>query len=226
MNLNNNVIEFENVGIRYGNGEEVLKDVNINLRKNSFYFLTGESGAGKTTFLSLIYLANKPTRGKVKIFNKDISNLERKSFPEIRRKVGVVFQDYRLLDHLSVYDNVALPLKVAGKGNKYIKKHVPELLNWVGLGNKMDSYPPTLSGGQKQRVAIARAVINKPDILLADEPTGNVDEEMGLKLMHLFVELNRLGTCVIVATHSKNLINKFPFKRLHLHDGNISDLKF
>jgi cell division transport system ATP-binding protein len=167
----------------------------------------------------MIYLSNKPTKGKVKIFNKDINNLTREDLANMRRKIGVVFQDYRLLNHMNVFDNVALPLRVTGKKEKYIKTHVPELLEWVGLGSHIKSLPPTLSGGQKQRVAIARAVINKPDILLADEPTGNVDEEMGLKLMHLFVELNKVGTCVIIATHNKKLIETFNFPRIQINKG-------
>jgi cell division transport system ATP-binding protein len=214
-------IDMKDVGMRYGNGPEVLKDINLSIPSGSMHFLTGESGAGKTSLLSLMYLANRPIRGKMQIFNDDLDYMDKNKLALTRRRIGVTFQNYMLLDHLTILDNVALPLKIAGKSNKYIHEHVPELLEWIGLGKHIYSKPPILSGGQKQRVAIARAVINKPDIILADEPTGNVDEEMALKLLYLFVELNKRGAAVIIATHSNLLINQLKIPVLHLHKGKL-----
>ena len=186
------IVRFENVGLRYGLGPEVLKDVNFALQKGSFHFLIGESGAGKSSLLKLIYLALKPSRGLISLFGHDIATTPRPDLPALRRRVGVVFQEFKLLNHLSAYDNVALPLRVAGARESVVKKHVSELLAWVGLEQHMQARPPTLSGGQQQRVSIARAIIARPRLLLADEPTGNVDDVMGFRLMHLFEELNRL----------------------------------
>lgn len=216
------VIEFDGVGLRYGQGAEVLKDISFALNSASFHFLTGESGAGKTSLLSLLYLAQNPTRGNVKLFGKAINSIPRNDLPEVRRKIGVVFQDFRLLNHLSSVDNVALPLRVAGLPEDEIKKRVAELLMWVGLGSHLKAKPQTLSGGQKQSVAIARAVINRPHILLADEPTGNMDDKSATRLMRLFVELNRRGTTVVIATHNEALIKAFPFPRMHLVNGRLS----
>ena len=216
------VIEFDAVGLRYGQGAEVLKDVSFALPAGSFHFLTGESGAGKTSLLSLLYLAQNPTRGSVKLFGKTVRNVARNDLPEIRRKIGVVFQDFRLLDHLSAVDNVALPLRVAGYPEDEIQKRVAELLMWVGLGAHLNAKPPTLSGGQKQSVAIARAVINRPELLLADEPTGNMDDKSAARLMRLFVELNKRGTTVVIATHNESLIKTFPYPRMHLSNGRLT----
>ena len=216
------VIEFDAVGLRYGQGAEVLKDISFALPAGSFHFLTGESGAGKTSLLSLLYLAQSPTRGHVKLFEKAVRSIGRDDLPEIRRKIGVVFQDFRLLDHLSAVDNVALPLRVAGYDEDEIQKRVVELLMWVGLGAHLNARPPTLSGGQKQSVAIARAVINRPQILLADEPTGNMDDKSAVRLMRLFVELNRRGTTVVIATHNEGLIRAFPYPRMHLSNGRLT----
>ena len=219
---NKPIISLQNVGLRYNAGPEVLKDINLELKAGDFYFLTGASGAGKTTLLKLLHLAHKPTRGKVRIFGHDVDNIKQYDMAHIRRKIGIVFQDYHLLDHLSVLDNVALPLRIAGKSEKYIQAHVPELIEWVGLKSFINTKPKLLSGGQQQRVAIARAVINIPDILIADEPTGNVDDEMAKKLLFLFLELNKMGTTVIIATHSTNLIKQFNFPVLHLQDGYLT----
>lgn len=216
------VIEFDNVGLRYGQGTEVLKDVSFALPAGSFHFLTGESGAGKTSLLSLLYLARSPTRGSVKLFGKAVQSIARDDLPEVRRKIGVVFQDFRLLDHLSAIDNAALPLRVAGYPEAEIQKRVTELLMWVGLGAHLNARPPTLSGGQKQSVAIARAVINRPQLLLADEPTGNMDDKSAARLMRLFVELNKRGTTVVIATHNEGLIRTFPYPRIHLVNGRLS----
>ncbi|MDR2098667.1 MAG: cell division ATP-binding protein FtsE [Rickettsiales bacterium] len=215
------IVEMRGVGLRYPMGPEVLRDINLSLKAGDFYFLTGASGAGKTSLLSLIHLARLPTRGKISLFGRDIEYMSHREQALARRKVGVVFQDYRLLDHLSVMDNISLPLRIMGRSEKYIRAHVPELIEWVGLKDRMDSRPPTLSGGQQQRVAIARAVINNPELLIADEPTGNVDEDMASKLLFLFLELNKMGTAVIIATHSKNLIRQFKFPELRLEGGRL-----
>lgn len=216
------VIEFNNVGLRYGQGAEVLKDISFALPAGSFHFLTGESGAGKTSLLSLLYLSQSPTRGAVKLFGEIVQNISRDDLPDIRRKIGVVFQDFRLLDHLSALDNAAVPLRVAGYPEDEIQKRVTELLMWVGLGSHLNAKPKTLSGGQKQSVAIARAVINRPSLLLADEPTGNMDDKSAARLMRLFVELNKRGTTVVIATHNEGLIKSFPYPRMHLASGRLT----
>lgn len=223
LNTNvNSIIEMQNVGIRYGQGPEILSDVKLSLRKGSFHFLTGKSGAGKTSLLSMMYLAQKPSRGLVSVFGKNVNFTNRDSLSLLRRKIGVVFQDFRLLDHLSAFDNVALPLRICGMDEREVKKRVLELLQWVELDKHIQATPDTLSGGEKQRIAIARAVINRPDLLLADEPTGNVDNDIALKLMKLFVELNKLGTTVVIATHSEKLINDFSYPRLHLQNRSLN----
>lgn len=216
-----NVVQFEGVGIRYGHGPEIIQDISLELRAGSFYFLTGSSGAGKSSLLRLMYLAQRPTRGKVKLFGTDLATAKRYQLPALRRRVGVVFQDFRLLDHLSALDNVALPLRVAGAPEQDVQKFVPDLLAWVGLKDHLDSKPPTLSGGQQQRVAIARAVISRPELLLADEPTGNVDDQIAMRLIHLFEELNKLGTTVVVATHNANLVGRLSHPQLLLRDGRL-----
>ncbi|MDA1089865.1 MAG: cell division ATP-binding protein FtsE [Proteobacteria bacterium] len=218
-NENDAIVKFENVGLRYGLGPEVLQDVTFSLAPGSFHFLVGPSGAGKSSLLKLIYLALKPTRGLISLFGRDIATTSRRDLPPIRRRVGVVFQEFRLLNHLSAFDNVALPLRIAGAKKSEIQKHVVELLSWVGLKDHLDARPPTLSGGQQQRVSIARAVIARPKILLADEPTGNVDDPMGMRLMHLFEELNKLGTTVIIATHNNLMVEKMGYPKMHLDEG-------
>lgn len=215
------IIEMQNVGIRYGQGAEVLSDIKLSLKRGSFHFLTGRSGAGKTSLLSMMYLAQKPSRGIVSVFGKNVNFTNRDFLAMLRRKIGVVFQDFRLLDHLSAFDNVALPLRVCGMDEKEVKKRVTELLQWVELDKHLKAPASTLSGGEKQRVAIARAVINRPELLLADEPTGNVDNDIAAKLMKLFVELNKLGTTVVIATHSEKLISDFAYPRLHLQNKNL-----
>ena len=200
----------------------MLKDVNFALQKGSFHFLIGESGAGKSSLLKLIYLALKPSRGLISLFGHDIATTPRPDLPALRRRVGVVFQEFKLLNHLSAYDNVALPLRVAGARESVVKKHVSELLAWVGLEQHMQARPPTLSGGQQQRVSIARAIIARPRLLLADEPTGNVDDVMGFRLMHLFEELNRLGTTVVIATHNMQVVERLGHGRLLLDDGRLT----
>lgn len=215
------IIEMQNVGIRYGQGAEILSDIKLSLKKGSFHFLTGKSGAGKTSLLSMMYLSQKPSRGIVSVFGKNVNFTNRDSLAMLRRKIGVVFQDFRLLDHLSAFDNVALPLRVCGMEEREVRKRVTELLQWVELEKHLKDSASTLSGGEKQRVAIARAVINRPELLLADEPTGNVDNDIAPKLMKLFVELNKLGTTVVIATHSEKLITDFAYPRLHLQNGGL-----
>lgn len=219
------MVRFENVGMRYGLGPEVLRDISFHLQPGSFHFLTGPTGAGKSSLLKLLALSHRPSRGLITLFNKEVSSLARGDLPAMRRKIGVVFQDFRLLDHLSALENVALPLKIAGAKNSQIYQHVAELLEWVGLGRQVDAKPPTLSGGEKQRVAIARAVINRPQLLIADEPTGSMDAEMGLRLMYLFQELNKIGTTVVVATHDLGLIKRFGNPVMFLKDGMLTTRK-
>ncbi len=221
INNNFNIIEMNNVGLRYDQGPEILSDIKLALKKGSFHFLTGKSGAGKTSLLSLMYLAQKPSRGAVSVFGNNVNFTHRDNLALLRRKIGVVFQDFRLLDHLSAFDNVALPLRVCGMNEREVRKRVTELLSWVELDRHMQDTTATLSGGEKQRIAIARAVINRPDLLLADEPTGNVDNDIAPKLMKLFVELNKLGTTVVIATHSEKLINDFAYPRLHLQNRGL-----
>lgn len=218
------VAEFDSVGLRYGTGAEVLRDLDFRLRTGSFYFLTGPSGAGKTSLLKLLYLAQRPTRGRIKLFGEELTEAPRESFPPFRRRIGVVFQDFRLIRHLSAFDNVALPLRVSGASEGDIEGPVREMLAWVGLADRASARPPTLSGGEQQRVAIARAVINRPELLVADEPTGNVDAEMANRLMGLFTALNRLGTTVVVATHDMTLVEATPgAQSIRLENGTLVD---
>jgi len=215
------IIEMHNVGIRYGQGPEILSDIKLCLKKGSFHFLTGRSGAGKTSLLSMMYLAQKPSRGVMSVFGRNINFANRDNLSMLRRKIGVVFQDFRLLEHMSAFENVALPLRICGMNDREVKKRVTELLQWVELDRSMHARASTLSGGEKQRIAIARAVINRPELLLADEPTGNVDNDIAPKLMKLFVELNKLGTTVVIATHSERLISDFMYPRLHLQNRGL-----
>ena len=215
------MIKFENVGLRYGMGPEVLRDLTFEIAPRTFQFLTGPSGAGKTSLLRLLYLNLKPTRGLISVFGRDTSRVARAELPPLRRRIGVVFQDFRLLDHLTTYDNVALPLRVLGRQEADYRPDVIDLLQWVGLGERMHVLPPVLSGGEKQRAAIARALITKPEILLADEPTGNVDPPLARRLLRLFIELNRLGTSVVIATHDLTLMEQIDARRLVLADGRL-----
>lgn len=213
------MIRFENVGMRYGTGPEVLRDVSFDLPAGSFHFLTGASGAGKSSLMRLMYLANRPSRGLISIFDRDLSTIPRADLPMLRRQIGVVYQDFRLLEHMTTFENVALPLKVRGASEGVIRKHVTELLAWVGLSDQLHAHPATLSGGQQQRAAIARAVVTHPRLLLADEPTGNVDDAYALRLMFLLQELHRQGTTVVIATHNEGLIERFGHPVMHLDDG-------
>jgi cell division transport system ATP-binding protein len=213
------LIELQNVGLRYGDGPEILKNVSFRMEQGDFRFLTGPSGAGKSSLLRMLFMALKPSRGLVSLFDHDTSQLTKREMPSLRRRIGVVFQDFRLLDHLTTFDNVALPLRVAGQKLEDYRQDVLDLLDWVGLKDQAFSYPEVLSGGEKQRAAIARAVISKPEILLADEPTGNVDPVLAKRLLHLFLELNRLGTTVFLATHDEALIRQSKKQTLRLEAG-------
>ena len=215
------MIRFENVGLRYGLGPEILRDLNFRIDARSFQFLTGPSGAGKTSLLRMLFLALRPTRGLITMFDQDTASLTKDSRATMRRRIGLVFQDFRLLDHMSTYENVALPLRVLGRDESEYRSEVVELLQWVGLGERIGAMPPILSGGEKQRAAIARAVIARPQLLLADEPTGNVDPNLGQRLLRLFIELNKTGTSVVIATHDIALMDEFDARRLVLHEGRL-----
>lgn len=215
------IVDFHRIFLKYDNGHAVLKNVQFSLEKGSFHFVTGPSGAGKTSLLRLMYLDQRPTSGRLQLFGKDMSQVKNSKLPLFRRRIGVVFQDFRLLDTLTTFDNVALPLRIIGMNEREIKKRVTELLAWVGLEDCKNEYPTALSGGEKQRIAIARAVINKPDLLLADEPTGNVDDAMAARILHLFVELNKLGTTLVIATHNQSLVRQFNKPQIHLTNGEV-----
>jgi cell division transport system ATP-binding protein len=225
------MIRFDRVGLSYGRvglgphaeaGPEVLHDISFNLPEGDFRWLLGPSGAGKTSLLRLMYLDVRPTRGRLAILGTDVETAERRALPRLRRRIGVVFQDFRLLPHLSAFDNVALPLRIAGRPEGQIRADVGEMLRWVGLARKAGARPPELSGGEQQRVAIARAVINRPSLLLADEPTGNLDDVQAERLMQLFKEMNRLGTTVVVATHNDWLVGRHPAPSLRLSQGRLA----
>ncbi|HEX4182711.1 MAG TPA: cell division ATP-binding protein FtsE [Caulobacteraceae bacterium] len=215
------MVRFEGVGLRYGRAPEVLRDLSFELDAGSFHFLTGASGAGKTSLLRLIDLALRPSRGLISLFGHDTVRLKRDELPFVRRRIGVVFQDKRLLEHLNAFDNVALPLRLAGRRPGAYRADVTELLAWVGLAERVDAHPAALSGGEQQRLAIARAVVNRPEILLADEPTGDVDQAMALRILRLFVELNRLGTTVLIASHDEQLVARSGRPVLHLENGQL-----
>lgn len=223
MDRKKDIVRFQNVGMRYGLGPEVFHDVSFGVKAGAFRFVVGPSGAGKSTLLKLMYLAHRPSRGLIHMFGHDTATVARKNMPAMRRRIGVVFQDFRLIDHLSALDNVALPLRVAGADEQQLREHVVELLRWVGLENEIHSLPSRLSGGQQQRVAIARAVIGRPDLLLADEPAGNVDDAIAMRILYLLEELNKIGTTVVIATHNEALISRFKFPQLRIKDGRVLD---
>ena len=208
--------------MRYGRAPETLKDLTFTLAPGSFHFVTGASGAGKTSLLKLLFLAAKPSKGLMHLFGQDVSTVAREDQPFLRRRIGVVYQEFKLLEHMSAFDNTALPLRIEGRKPDSYRNDVAELLAWVGLKHRMHAMPATLAGGEKQRLAIARAVVNRPEILLADEPTGNVDPEMGLRILKLFVELNRLGTTVLFATHDEDLVARSGMPVLHLENGRLT----
>ena len=212
------------MGLRYGTGAEILRDLDFRLQRGAFYFLTGPSGAGKTSLLKLLYLAQSPTRGRIRLFDQDLGDQPRSALPAFRRRIGVIYQDFRLISHLSAFDNVALPLHIAGASEEETEGPVREMLAWVGLSDRSGARPATLSGGEQQRVAIARAVIARPELLVADEPTGNVDSEMAKRIMFLLGALNRLGTTIVVATHDLSLVAATPGAHLmRIDKGTLVD---
>lgn len=215
-------VRLEGVGFGYADAPGVLKDVSLTLPAGSFHFLTGPSGAGKSSLLKLLTLVEKPHQGRVVLFGDDVTNLPRRAAPMIRRRIGTVFQDFRLLDHLSAFDNAALPLRLARVKPAAYAPDVEEMLHWVGLGDRMHSLPPALSGGEKQRLAIARAVVGRPDLIIADEPTGSVDQAMAGRLLKLFQSLNRLGTTVLIASHDEALARRSGARVLHLSNGRLT----
>ncbi len=217
------MLQFENVGLRYGVGPEILKDVTFSIEPNSFQFLTGPSGAGKTSLMRLLFMSLRPTRGLIRLFGRDVMSLRPDQITALRRRIGMVFQDFRLLDHFTTYENVALPLRVQGRAESSYRAEVIELLHWVGLGDRMHVLPPVLSGGEKQRAAIARALITRPDLLLADEPTGNVDPPLARRLLRLFVELHKSGMSIVLATHDLALMDQYDGRRLVIEDGRLFD---
>ncbi len=219
--LDGPIVRFDGVGLRYGRAPEVLRDLSFELDAGSFHFLTGASGAGKSSLLKLIHLALRPSRGLINLFGRDTTLLKREELPFMRRRIGVVFQDKRLLEHLNAFDNVSLPLRLAGRKPKDYRADVTELLTWVGLNERIEAQPAALSGGEQQRLAIARAVVGRPEVLLADEPTGDVDQAMALRILRLFVELNRLGTTVLIASHDEQLVARSGRPVLHLENGRL-----
>ena len=220
------LLTFENVSLTYAPKRKILNNISFAFADSGFCFLTGTSGAGKSSLLRLIYQAERPTGGQINLFGESLANRGHKKQAELRRKIGIVFQDFRLIPHLTAWENAALPLRLTNASEDYVKRHTKELLEWVGVGDRMDAYPAELSGGEQQRVAIARAVVTKPRLLLADEPTGNVDEDTALKLFYLFDELNKLGTAVILATHQSHLVGQFRKPELHLQNGSLTSSQF
>jgi cell division transport system ATP-binding protein len=215
-------ISFANVDAGYDGAPDVLSDVSFNIRPGAFYFLTGASGAGKTTLLRLIYQLHRPGRGQIKLFDKLTDDLSRDEIADLRRRMAIVFQEYSLLSHMSVFDNIALPLRVRGVAESKIKKLVGKTLEWVGLGRYADCDPKSLSGGQQQRVSVARAIITQPEILLADEPTGNLDDENAARLMEMFIQMNKsFGMTIIIATHNQKLIDIYKFPVIHVENHRV-----
>ena len=214
-------VRLTGVGFGYADSPDVLRDVNLILPRGSFHFLTGPSGAGKSSLLRLLTLAERPTSGRIGLFGQDVTDLGRSAAPPLRRRMGVVFQDFRLLDHLDLFENAALPLRLAGRKRADYAPDVEEMLRWVGLGGRMDAKPPSLSGGEKQRLAIARAVMTKPELIIADEPTGSVDKAMADKLLNLFQSLNKLGATVLIASHDEALAEQSGARRLRLDRGRL-----
>lgn len=219
------IVSFDNVEMRYADGPPILRNVSFDIQAHSFHFLTGRSGAGKSSLLRMMYLALRPTRGQVSLFGRHTQNRRPRDIASIRRRIGIVFQDFRLINHLSVLENVALPLRIAGVRDQVVRAQAGELLEWVGLSRYLDALPPALSGGQQQRVAIARAVINRPALLLADEPTGNVDDRLADRLLYLFEQLHSSGTTILIATHNERMVSRFTRPRLMILGETVERLE-
>lgn len=215
------MIEFENVSKTYPNGTHALNDVSLKIEKGEFVFIVGASGAGKSTFLKLIMHEETPSQGRIIINGNDVTRLRRRDVPYLRRHMGIVFQDFRLIEKMNVFDNVAFAMRAVGEGNATIKKRVPYVLNLVGLKDKMKNKPSELSGGEQQRVSLARALVNNPAIIVADEPTGNVDPELSYEILELLTEINSMGTTVLVVTHEHELVREFHQRVITIDDGRV-----
>lgn len=215
------MIEFRNVSKVYNNGTEALHNINLKVEKGEFVFIVGSSGAGKSTFLKLITCEERPNEGQVLIDGQDISHIRKGKIPYVRRKMGLVFQDFRLIDHMTVYDNVAFAMRVVGASPKAIKKRVPYILGLVGLQHKAKHYPTEMSGGERQRVGLARALVNSPSMIIADEPTGNIDPALSYEIVDLLSAINERGTTVLMVTHEHSLVKHFHKRIIQIHSGEI-----
>ena len=215
------MIEFRNVSKVYNNGTEALHNINLKVEKGKFVFIVGSSGAGKSTFLKLITCEERPNEGQVLIDGQDISHIRKGKIPYVRRKMGLVFQDFRLIDHMTVYDNVAFAMRVVGASPKAIKKRVPYILGLVGLQHKAKHYPTEMSGGERQRVGLARALVNNPSMIIADEPTGNIDPALSYEIVDLLSAINERGTTVLMVTHEHSLVKHFHKRIIQIHSGEI-----
>ena len=215
------MIEFRNVSKVYNNGTEALHNINLKVEKGEFVFIVGSSGAGKSTFLKLITCEERPNEGQVLIDGQDISHIRKGKIPYVRRKMGLVFQDFRLIDHMTVYDNVAFAMRVVGASPKTIKKRVPYILGLVGLPHKAKHYPTEMSGGERQRVGLARALVNNPSMIIADEPTGNIDPALSYEIVDLLSAINERGTTVLMVTHEHSLVKHFHKRIIQIHSGEI-----
>lgn len=216
------ILQLDGVDLRYGDTPPVLHGIDLTLQAGSFHFLSGPSGAGKTSLLRLISLSHPPSRGTVRVFGRELDKINREELAALRQRIGVVFQDFRLLDHLSAFDNVALPLRIGGANEDQTARFVADMLGWLGLGDRLEARPAELSMGQRQLVCIARAVVAKPRLLLADEPTSNIDAKNAERLMNLFIQLHRLGTAVVIATHSAELLRRYTYAVLHIAHGRLT----
>jgi cell division transport system ATP-binding protein len=215
------ILQLDRVGMRYGPSGEVLREIDLRLAAGSFHFVVGPSGAGKTSLLRLMSMTHPPSQGSMVLFGRDVAKLERPESSALRRRIGVVFQDFRLLEHMTVFDNVALPLRLGGASDEQVSAQVSRMLDWLGLGDAMEKKPGELSMGQRQLVSVGRAVIGRPSLLLADEPTSSVDPTRGRRLMHLFLSLHRLGTAVVFVTHNERLVKRHPFPVLAMDAGRL-----
>ncbi len=215
------MIEFIDVSKRYDNGTDALNHVNLKIDKGEFVFIVGASGAGKSTFLKLIMKEETQTEGEIVVNGRKLSILKRKEIPYLRRTMGIVFQDFRLIDKMTVFDNVAFAMRVIGSRERDVRRRVPYILNLVGLSNKARFFPSELSGGEQQRVGLARALVNNPAMIIADEPTGNIDPELSYEIVELLKEINRCGTTVLMVTHEHNLVEKFPSRVIEINDGKV-----
>lgn len=215
------MIEFRNVSKVYNKNVKALTNVNINIDKGEFVFLVGPSGAGKSTFIKMLLKEVEPSTGNIVMGNEDLSKIKRRQIPYHRRKIGMVFQDFRLIPTLNVYENVAFAMRVVGATPKEIRKRVPMVLSLVGLSNKYKMFPTELSGGEQQRVSIARAIVNNPKVLIADEPTGNLDPETAKEIMELIDDINKAGTTVVMATHAKEIVNSMKKRVIAIDKGEV-----